>query len=125
TISTTSIPVQLGGSPYLWSADNSAEVALGWVIKGATSPADLAKAINSATIASVPAGGAPNTLASNMVFNMDPNVLTTTINTFNGYCTSGVDLDFGRAKSTLTALQTPPYYAIPVWPVQQPHPSVV
>src|SRR5208282_6772885 len=46
-------------------------------------PTDLAKAINSAIIASVPAGAAPNTLASNMVFNIDPNVLTTTINTYN------------------------------------------
>jgi len=116
TISTTSVPVQLGGSPYLWSADNSAEIALGWIIKGATSPADLANAINSATIASVPAGAAPNTLASKMVFNINPTTLTNTINTYNGYCATGVDLDFGRAKSTLTALATPPYYAIPVWP---------
>jgi len=116
TISSTSIPTQLGGSAYLWGTDNSAEIANGWIIKGATSPADLANAINSATIASVPSGAAPNTLASEMVFNIDPNVLTTTINNFNNYCAAGVDPDFGRPATTLQALKTPPYYAIALWP---------
>jgi succinate dehydrogenase/fumarate reductase flavoprotein subunit len=51
-----------------------------------------------------------------MVFNIDPNVLTTTINNFNNYCAAGVDPDFGRPATTLQALKTPPYYAIALWP---------
>ncbi|MGA2199912.1 MAG: FAD-binding protein, partial [Nitrososphaerales archaeon] len=117
TISATSIPVQLGGSPYLWSADNSAEIAKGWIIKGATSPADLASAINQATIASVPAGTVPNTLASKMVFNINPATLTATINAWNAECAAGTgDTLFGRAATAMLPISTPPFYAIPVWP---------
>jgi hypothetical protein len=117
TISISSIPTQLGGSSYLWSADNSAEIAKGWIIKGATSPADLANAINAATIVSVPAGTAPNTLASNMIFNINPATLTATINTWNAECAAGNgDTLFGRTTLTMAPIQTPPFYAIPVWP---------
>ncbi|MGA2665313.1 MAG: FAD-binding protein [Nitrososphaerales archaeon] len=116
TTSYSTIPTQLGGTTYVWSSDNSAEIAKGWIIEGATSPSDLANAINSATIASTPAG-TPRSLASQMVFNIKPATLTATINAWNAECAAGTgDTLFGRAASAMAPLQTPPFYAIPLWP---------
>jgi len=108
-----SLPTQLGGTT-VWSSDNSAEISRGWIMQGST-PAALAAAINSATIVgwnnddtvTVPAG---------IKVNIDPNVLTATITDYNNYCANGVDPDFGRSKSTLIPLATPPFYALPLWP---------
>jgi hypothetical protein len=111
----TALPPALGGSSYIWSANNQTEIASGWIIQGATSPADLANAINTATINSVP----PNTVggpSAQMTFSINPATLTNTINTYNGYCSSGVDSQFGRPKTALIPLQTPPFFAIPLWP---------
>lgn len=76
-----------------WSSDNSAEIAKGWIKQGQT-PEALAAAIgvNAAT-------------------------LQATVTRFNGFCSSGQDLDFGRSASTLRALATAPYYAVPVHPL--------
>jgi len=83
-------------------------------MQGST-PAALAAAINSSTIVgwnnddtvTVPAG---------IKVNIDPDVLTSTITDYNNYCANGVDPDFGRSKSTLIPLATPPFYALPLWP---------
>lgn len=76
-----------------WSSDNSVEIGKGWIKRGQTLEA-LATAIgaNAAT-------------------------LKATVTRFNGFCSSGQDLEFGRAASTLRALTTAPYYAVPVHPL--------
>ncbi|MBR3258121.1 MAG: FAD-binding protein, partial [Eggerthellaceae bacterium] len=77
---------------YNWSADNSAEMAKGWIAKGDTIEelvANLAKQSGKDQI--------------------DPEALKATIAQYNGYCADGVDLAFERQG--LMALDTPPYYA--------------
>jgi succinate dehydrogenase/fumarate reductase flavoprotein subunit len=78
---------------HSWSSDNSAEVASGWIKKGQTLDA-LAAA-----------------------FGADAATLGATVTRYNGFCSAGRDQDFGRSPSTLKALTTPPYYAIPIHPV--------
>lgn len=77
---------------YKWSEDNSAEIAKGWIKKG-DSVADLAKKIS-----------------------VDASILENTMTTYNQYCKTGKDLDFGRPKEDLEPIQGPPYYAIQTWP---------
>jgi predicted oxidoreductase len=47
---------------------------------------------------------------------MDEPTLEATLTTYNDYCRTGHDADFGRPKATLKAIAGPPYYAIPVGP---------
>jgi succinate dehydrogenase/fumarate reductase flavoprotein subunit len=87
-----------GASPYitynasreiwLWSKDNIAELDKNWIKKG-VSIAELAGKIN-----------------------VDPPGLQETIKKYNGYCSSGTDLDFKRNPNSLLPIDTPPYYAI-------------
>ena len=107
----TTIPLQVGGAPT-WSADNSVELAKGWIIKGANTMADLANAINSATIVSSTWAN-----AHPISINVDPNVLTATVNQWNADCAAGKgDTVFGRAASAMLPIQTPPFYAFAQWP---------
>ncbi len=126
----TSTPYQLGGvlGGTGWSADNSAEIAAGYIIKGADIPT-LAANIQAATIygsnqgmavpaswnaiesmdaVSIPDGtNAPNLTAAN---------LTATVNKFNADCAAGKgDTVFGRTAATMAPVQTPPFYALPLW----------
>jgi succinate dehydrogenase/fumarate reductase flavoprotein subunit len=104
-------PPQVGGIPT-WSSDNSAEIAKGWILKGATSVTDLANAINSwgaKIVSSTWSSAIPITV------NMDPSVLNATVNAWNQAVAAGVDTQFGRAASTLAAISTPPFYALPLW----------
>jgi len=78
---------------YTWSADNSAEVASGWIKTGQTLDA-LAAA-----------------------FGADAATLSAAVARYNEFCTAGLDEDFGRPASSLVALTTPPYYALPVHPI--------
>jgi len=87
------LPTELGGHPS-WSKDNKAEVEKGWIKKGDTLE-DLAAAIGA---------------------QMDPSLLKTSVETYNGYCAAGKDLQFGRPASSLKPLETPPYYAVPLYP---------
>jgi succinate dehydrogenase/fumarate reductase flavoprotein subunit len=75
-------------SEYTWSADNTAEIASGWIIKGDTI-AELATKINLA-----------------------PEALQQTIDKYNAACQAGVDADYGRPAASLSPLVTPPYYAM-------------
>jgi succinate dehydrogenase/fumarate reductase flavoprotein subunit len=80
------------GLTYKWSADNSAEVAKGWIKQGKTI-GELAKQIS-----------------------VDEAVLEKTISRYNDFCKTGADTHFHRARETLQGLVTPPYYAIELWP---------
>jgi succinate dehydrogenase/fumarate reductase flavoprotein subunit len=72
---------------YEWSDDCSAEIDKGWIIKADTIM-DLAGRIK-----------------------VDHKGLEATISKFNGYCTTGKDLEFARGENSLTAIKNPPYYA--------------
>lgn len=73
---------------YKWSADNSAELAKGWIVKADTI-AELAAKIKK-----------------------DPKALEATIKKYNEACAAGVDQQFGRMKEMLLPISTPPYYAM-------------
>jgi succinate dehydrogenase/fumarate reductase flavoprotein subunit len=77
---------------YDWSADNSKEVAKGWIKRGDTL-GELAErsGINAAS-------------------------LEETIARYNAFCKAGKDSDFGRDAETLAPIDTPPYYSIEIWP---------
>lgn len=47
---------------------------------------------------------------------LDPAILSETINTYNGYCESGVDEEFGKTPEMLFPLSTPPFYGAKVTP---------
>jgi succinate dehydrogenase/fumarate reductase flavoprotein subunit len=72
---------------YKWSADNSAEIEKGWVIKADTLK-DLAAKIGK-----------------------NPEALEKTVATWNQSCAAGKDTEFGRDAKKMTPIQTPPYYA--------------
>lgn len=82
---------RFGGSR--WSSDNSVEIGKGWIKQGQTWEA-LAAAVGA-----------------------DAATLKATVTRFNGFCSTGQDLDFGRSASAMRALSTPPYYAVPVHPL--------
>lgn len=77
---------------YRWSLDNSKEVAKGWIKKGKTIR-ELAKQIG-----------------------VDGSILENTVARYNEHCRRGDDSDFGRPRKDLEALESPPYYAIEIWP---------
>lgn len=106
------LPSELGG--LTWSSDNSAEVTKGWIQQGNT-PADLAAAINSTTYVGWNSDDTVQ-VPSGLSVNIDPTVLTATITNYNNYCAAGSDPEFGRNPNTLLSFQTPPFYALPLWP---------
>jgi succinate dehydrogenase/fumarate reductase flavoprotein subunit len=77
---------------YVWSLDNTAEIAKGWIKKGQTLT-ELAREIG-----------------------IDGTTLEHTVATFNLHCKNGHDLDFNRSPDLMGAIDTPPYYAIPQMP---------
>ena len=78
---------------YEWSSDNSAEIEKGWIIKGDT----------------------VQELASK--FGIISDSLHKTITTYNQYCDTGIDSEFGRKKTSLTKIHQPPYVALELYPV--------
>lgn len=78
---------------YRWSADNSAEIDRGWIVRGNTLE-ELAGKMN---------------LTANDKLKM-------TVGRYNEFCAGGQDADFFRRPDTLTPLTTPPFYAIKVFP---------
>ncbi|MCC6532987.1 MAG: FAD-dependent oxidoreductase [Burkholderiales bacterium] len=70
-----------------WSADNSAEVERGWILKADSVRALAAK------------------------IGVDADALEATVERYNAHCASGEDSDFGRLKDWLAPLCTPPFYA--------------
>jgi 3-oxosteroid 1-dehydrogenase len=85
---------------YEWSEDNSKEIEAGWILQADTLE-ELA-----ARIAEHPHNKS----------RMDAATLAATVTTFNEYSKAGEDPDFQRDPETLGALETPPYYAIAMYP---------
>jgi succinate dehydrogenase/fumarate reductase flavoprotein subunit len=77
---------------YKWSDDNQTEIAKGWIVKADTIR-DLAAKLK-----------------------RDPDVLEATIKQYNEACAAGADAMFGTTKDNLVALDTPPYYAMEMFP---------
>lgn len=77
---------------YAWSRDNSREIAKGWIIRE-ESIRVLARRIS-----------------------IDETTLEDNVNKYNEFCRTGVDLEFGRSSEFLGAVETPPFYAVPLWP---------
>jgi len=86
---------------YEWSKDNSAEITKGWVIRGETIE-ELAANI---------AKGDPENEGR-----MVPETLKDTLARFNQYCKEGEDPEFHRSREVLKPLETPPFYALKMYP---------
>lgn len=72
---------------YVWSADNSAEIEKGWILKGDTLE-ELAVKLE-----------------------VDPDVLVGSVQRWNTSCANGEDEQFGRRADTLDPIGEGPYYA--------------
>lgn len=88
----------LGG--YLWSKDNQAELAKGWITQADTLE-DLGKKVE-----------IKNYFGE--VVGMDAAGLAETVAKYNEYCASGVDAEFGRRADTLLPIVKPPFYAMEI-----------
>ncbi|MGA2198666.1 MAG: FAD-dependent oxidoreductase [Nitrososphaerales archaeon] len=109
-----SLPTYIDSRPK-WSSDNSAEIARGWIQQGATIAA-LAGVVNSTTYVGNTPDDGNFSPANNIKVSMDPTVLTNTVNNYNSFCAAKLDSQFGRPASSLVPIQTPPFYAMPLWP---------
>ena len=78
---------------YEWSEDNLKEVENG-IIHQADTIEEIATKIE-----------------------VDPQVLATTVSSWNQMCEMGEDPDFARPGGTMMPLRTPPYTYAPLWPV--------
>ena len=78
---------------YEWSEDNLKEVENG-IIHQADTIEEIATKIE-----------------------VDPQVLATTVSSWNQMCEMGEDPDFARPGGTMMPLRTPPYIYAPLWPV--------
>jgi len=85
---------------YKWSEDNSVEVRDGWIVKADTIE-ELAGKITSVNFFGVREP-------------MDKAALAKTVSDYNGYCETGVDLEFGRRASMMLPLETPPFYCMEI-----------
>ena len=82
------------------SANNTAELERGWILRS-DSIEELGKKIL--------------TLRANEG-KMKPSVLAATLTRYNEFCTRANDLEFGRDAGTLVPIDSPPYYAIELYP---------
>ena len=87
-------------SGIIWSADNSEEVAKGWILK-ANSLAELAEKIKAD----------PDNRKL-----MDAKNLEAAVAQYNQYCAEKIDAEFGRSPGTLMPISGPPFYAMKLWP---------
>lgn len=96
-------------SGYTWSADNSAEVEKGWILKADTIE-ELAEKMTAAQ-----ADERKHLFRDGIV--VDPAVLRKTLDDYNAYCRAGNDPDFGRNPNFMVPLEGP-FYAFRVYPNQ-------
>lgn len=97
---------ELGGQTP-WSADNSEELAKGWILSGETLE-DLVAAINENS--------------ADEGFRMDPAALQTTVDAFNATCEAGEGDAFGRpveidGSTNMAPIADGPFYAVRMMPV--------
>ena len=83
-----------------WAEDNLDAIEKGWVLKGDTIEELAAK---------IKAYDENRNL-------MEVETLVETVNNWNSYCAAGEDLEFGRRPDTMGPIDTPPFYALPLYP---------
>jgi len=81
-----------GAGTYTWSSDNAAELARGWIAKGAT----VAEAARAAGV-------------------LDPDAAERSVAAYNAGCRAGDDA-FARPADTLVPLDAPPFYCVALYP---------
>lgn len=97
----TRLRISTAGYEFVpWTADNLDAIKRGWIFK-----AD--------TIAEVAAMIKADSENRNM---MDVATLAETVNNFKNYCTAGKDPDFERTPATMAPVETPPFYALRLYP---------
>jgi succinate dehydrogenase/fumarate reductase flavoprotein subunit len=97
----TSLEASTAGFRFIpWTKDNMDAVNRGWIFR-ADSVEELAAKIKA------------DPENRNM---MDESVLTEAVDNFNSYCAAGEDLEFGRSISTMGPIETPPFYALRLYP---------
>ncbi|HVN97257.1 MAG TPA: FAD-binding protein [Syntrophorhabdaceae bacterium] len=77
---------------YRWSADNDEEVGRGWIKQGKNIE-ELARELG-----------------------MKQGTLAGTVAEYNVACTNGTDTKFSRQPHTMAPLDSPPFYAVALWP---------
>ncbi|MDO4546489.1 MAG: FAD-dependent oxidoreductase [Clostridia bacterium] len=92
TIATTWLSWPITTEGYKWSADNSEEIAKGWILK-ADSLEELAG-----------------------LMGYDANTIVDTVNRFNGMVETGEDTDFGRSAEQMAKIENGPFYAVEITP---------
>lgn len=83
---------------YVWSNDNSAELAKGWIVK-----ADTIKELAALIKGTDPSG---------RTVGVDAAALAETVTKFNTYVESKKDPEFARPDVKMAAIKTPPFYAV-------------
>lgn len=78
---------------YEWSEDNSEEIEKGWIKKG----------------------GSIEELAS--LIQVSAETLVQTLGQWNTACKTGEKDPFRRPRESMAAIDYPPFYAVPVWPI--------
>jgi 3-oxosteroid 1-dehydrogenase len=94
-----------GGGPVnfsfvSWPTDNLEAIANGWVLKADTLEELVAKI---------------NADRENRNL-MDADTLVQTVEKYNTFCAGGEDLDFNRNPDTMGPVETPPFYALKLYP---------
>jgi succinate dehydrogenase/fumarate reductase flavoprotein subunit len=93
-------PLAIGEHMYEWSKDNLQEVARGWIL-GEDTLEKLALRIKET-------GDNEGT--------MSPDILASTVDEWNNIVARGDD-PFLRPPGTMIQVKSPPFYAVPVWPM--------
>lgn len=89
---TSPVSGRVGVGLYEWSEDNRREIERGWIAEGAT----IADAAAAAGV-------------------LDPAAAAATVARYNAACAEGED-PLGRPPDSLVALDSPPYYCVPIYP---------
>jgi succinate dehydrogenase/fumarate reductase flavoprotein subunit len=95
---TTTNPTEYLGIP--WSDDNHEPIEKGWILKADTIE-ELCEKIKAH----------PDNHGQ-----MDAEALVSSVARFNGFCEIGEDKDFNRDVDSLLPIETPPFYALPLFP---------
>ena len=83
-----------------WTADNLDAINRGWIFKGDTI-AEVAAKIEA---------------DPDNRHKMDAATLAETVEGFNSYCAAGEDAEFGREPESMGPIETPPFYALRLYP---------
>lgn len=97
-VSSSSSVVAFGLVP--WAKDNLDAIERGWILK-----ADTLEELAELIIAD------PENREM-----LTPEQLVASVEEFNGYCAAGEDAAFGRDISTMAPVETPPFYALKLYP---------